>query len=51
MIKSQSKPVKFVPCDENSQVYSWQKTNKKSMMVPKKEFQRQLKQFKIKTFR
>lgn len=51
MEKSQSKAVKFVPCDENSQVYNWQKTNKKSMQVPKKEFERQLKQFKVKTFR
>jgi len=47
----EKKPVKFIPCDDNSQVYSWQRTNKKSMMVPKKEFERQLKQFKIKTFR
>lgn len=46
-----NKPVKVLSCDENSQIYNWQRTNKKSMMVPKKEFQRQLKQFKIKTFR
>lgn len=46
-----NKPVKVVSCDENSQIYNWQRTNKKSMMVPKKEFERQLKQFKIKTFR
>lgn len=46
-----NKPVKILSCDENSQIYNWQRTNKKSMMVPKKEFQRQLKQFKIKTFR
>ena len=46
-----SKPVKILPCDENSQVFNWQKTNKKSMPVPKKEFERQLKQFNIKTFR
>jgi len=49
--KSQSKTLKFLPCDENSQVYSCQRTNKKSMQVPKKEFQRQLKSFNIKTFR
>lgn len=46
-----NKPVKIVPCNENSQVYSWQRTNKKSMQVPKKEFQKQLKLFNIKTFR
>lgn len=46
-----NKPVKVLSCDENSQIYNWQRTNKKSMMVPKKEFERQLKQFKIKTFR
>jgi hypothetical protein len=46
-----TKPIKVVPCNENSQVYSWQRTNKKSMQVPKKEFQRQLKSFNIKTFR
>ena len=46
-----NKPVKVVSCDENSQIYNWQRTNKKSMMVPKKEFERQLKSFKIKTFR
>ena len=52
MIKGRSvKSVRVIPCDENSQIYNWQRTNKKSMMVPKKEFQRQLKQFKIKTFR
>ena len=50
-MKDVKKPVKFVPCDENSQVYNWQKTNKKSMAVPKKEFEKQLKTFKIKTFR
>jgi len=46
-----NKPVKVLSCDENSQIYNWQRTNKKSMMVPKKEFERQLKQFKIRTFR
>lgn len=46
-----NKPVKVLSCDENSQIYNWQRTNKKSMMVPKKEFERQLKSFKIKTFR
>lgn len=46
-----NKPVKIVPCDENSQVFNWQRTNKKSMLVPKKEFEKQLKTFKIKTFR
>lgn len=46
-----SKPVKIIPCNENSQVYSWQRTNKKSQIRPKEEFQRQLKTFKIKTFR
>ena len=52
MIKGRStKSVRVIPCDENSQIYSWQRTNKKSMMVPKKEFERQLKSFKIKTFR
>lgn len=28
--KSQSKTLKFLPCDENSQVFSWQRTNKKA---------------------
>lgn len=46
-----NKPVKIVPCDENSQVFNWQRTNKKSMLVPKKEFEKQLKPFNIKTFR
>ena len=46
-----NKPVKVLSCNENSQIYNWQRTNKKSMMVPKKEFERQLKSFKIKTFR
>ncbi len=46
-----SEPTKIIGCDENSQIYNWQRTNKKSMQVPKKEFERQLKQFKIKTFR
>lgn len=50
-MKDIRKPVKFLSCDENSQVYNWQKTNKKSMAVPKKEFQRQLTRFNIKTFR
>jgi hypothetical protein len=50
--KSQpSKPIKFIPCDENSQVYNWQKTNKKSMAVPRKEFERQLKKFNINKLR
>ena len=46
-----NKPIKVLSCDENSQICNWQKTNKKSMPVPKKEFERQLKIFKIKTFR
>jgi len=50
-MKHIEKPIKFLPCDDNSQIYSWQRTNKKSMQVPKKEFQRQLKSFNIKTFR
>ena len=50
-MKHIEKPIKFLPCDDNSQIYSWQKTNKKSMKVPKKEFERQLKSFNIKTFR
>lgn len=45
------RPVKIISCDENSQVFNWQRTNKKSMLVPKKEFERQLKSFNIKTFR
>jgi hypothetical protein len=44
-----SKPVKVIPFDENSQVYSWQRTNKKSQLRPKKEFERQLQKFNIKT--
>ena len=46
-----NKPVKIVPCNENSQVYSWQRTNKKSQLRPKKEFERQLKAFNINTKR
>lgn len=45
------RPVKIISCDENSQVFNWQRTNKKSMLVPKKEFEKQLKPFNIKTFR
>jgi len=37
-----SEPTKFVECKENSQIYNWQRTNKKSMLIPKKEFMRQL---------
>jgi hypothetical protein len=44
-----NKPVKIVPCSESSQVYSWQRTNKKSQIRPKKEFERQLKSFNIRT--
>jgi len=43
----EEKPIKFLPCDDNSQVYSWQRTNKKSQIRPKEEFQRQLKSFNI----
>jgi hypothetical protein len=46
-----SKPVKIIPCNENAQVYSWQRTNKKSQIRPKEEFQKQLKSFNIKTRR
>jgi hypothetical protein len=46
-----SKPVKIIPFNENSQVYSWQRTNKKSQIRPKEEFQKQLKSFNIKTRR
>jgi hypothetical protein len=46
-MKDVKKPVKFVPCDDDSQVYSWQRTNKKSKIRPKEEFQRQLKAFNI----
>lgn len=31
MIKGRStKSVRVIPCDENSQIYSWQRTNKKA---------------------
>ena len=29
-MKDVKKPVKFVPCNEDSQVYSWQRTNRKA---------------------
>lgn len=37
-----STPTKFVECKENDQIYNWQRTNKKCMLIPKKEFMRQL---------
>jgi hypothetical protein len=46
-----SKPVKIIPCSEDDQIYSYQKTNKKSLPVPRKEFERQLKKFNIKPLR
>jgi hypothetical protein len=46
-MKNAEKPIKFLPYDDNSQVYSWQRTNKKSQIRPKEEFQRQLKSFNI----
>lgn len=49
--KQKKEPVKILPCDENSQVFNWQRTNKKSMLVPKKPFERELKAFNIKTIR
>jgi len=52
MIKGRStKSVRVIPCDENSQIYNWQRTNKKSQIRPKKEFERQLKSFNINTKR
>lgn len=44
-----SEPTKIIGCDEDSQVFNWQRTNKKSQIRPKKEFERQLKSFNIKT--
>lgn len=38
-----NKPIKTISCDENSQVFNWQRTNKKSQLHPKKEFERELK--------
>ena len=29
-MKAEPKKPKFIPCDENSQIYSWQGTNKKA---------------------
>lgn len=37
-----SESTKFVECKENDQIFNWQRTNKKSMLVPKKEFMLQL---------
>jgi len=42
---------RFIPCSENAQTYSYQKTNKKSLPVPRNEFERQLKKFNIKPLR
>lgn len=28
--EASSKPIRFIPCDEGSQVFSWQRTNKKA---------------------
>lgn len=44
---SKKRKEKFIPCSEDAQIYSYQKTNKKSLPVPTKEFERQLKQFNI----
>lgn len=40
-----NKPIKTMSCDENSQVFNWQRTNKKSQLHPKKEFERELKTY------
>jgi hypothetical protein len=48
-MKDVKKPVKFVPCDEDSQVYSWQRTYKKAAYKPyqvNEKVQKELNQLK-----
>jgi hypothetical protein len=48
-MKDVKKPVKFVPCNEDSQVYSWQRTYKKAAYKPyqvNEKVQKELNQLK-----